>query len=357
MADTKAAAERKKIFEDLQKGGANDLNKVTPKVSDGLNRSKMLGNIKKGAKLNNVQAPSTELSRAQKMQFRKERAEAKGESFVEKLDDEGLKFFNHIAEQKFSDQAIAFLNAYWGEVGSQAEFIYTVAWDKFKYADMHARGISYVHKYKEGTKLEFDIGLYFYEQLCKFLGESKNQEWKDEKYEISQPKLVTAIVRKKELRDKVDVNFDGHVSMIEYLLYQYRHFANPADFVTRSMNHDEHPEIRKARLALEEVNKRIQAYEAEKSRLEAEQKKKGVKGLRATNMLAQLNSSPLWEKLQAALITAEAAVRIATKKYGGKVFKGEGGRAMGSSEGSIWWLNRDLAEKKKKYGRVPKGKK
>eukprot|EP00466_Bigelowiella_natans_P000390 jgi/Bigna1/57001/fgenesh1_pm.1_\ len=294
---------------------------------------KVLGNIKKGAELN------------------------KGESFVEKLDEEGLKFFNEIASAPFSEQAVAFLNAYWGEVGAQAEFIYSVAWDKFKYADMHARGINYVHKYKEGNMLEFDIGLYFYEQLCKFLEDEKNSDWKDEKFAPSQPKLVTAIVRKKELRDKVDVNFDGHVSMLEYLLYQYRSVANPADFVTRSMNHDEHPEIRKARLALEEVNKRIQEYEAEKQRLTNDSKKSGVKGLRAKNMLAQLNAGPLWEKLQTALITAEAAVRIATKKYGGKSYKkssGGGGRAMGSSEGSIWWLNRDLREKKEKYGKTKK---
>jgi len=221
---------------------------------------------------------------------------------------------------------------------------------------MHAKGCNYVHKYKEGHALEFDIGLYFYERLCKFLGESKNSEWASEEYAPSQPKLMTAIVRKKELRDKVDVNFDGHVSMIEYLLYQYRAFANPADFVTRAMSHDEHPEIKKARLALEEVNKRVQAYEAEKQRLMDDSKKGGVIGLKAKNELAQLNSSPLWESIQKALITAEAAVRIANRKYGGKNFKGTGdqSRAIGKNEGSIWWLNRDLAEKKKKYGRKSK---
>jgi hypothetical protein len=38
-----------------------------------------------------------------------------------------------------------------------------------KYADMHSKGISLVYKYDEGRDLDFDIGLYFYEQLCKFL--------------------------------------------------------------------------------------------------------------------------------------------------------------------------------------------
>jgi len=331
------------------------MKKVNTQVHDGMARSKTLATVKKGTKLRETKKPNTDLPQHQKVAFRKARAEAKGQSFVEKLDKEGLAFFNEVAAKPFSEQAVAFLNAYWGEVGNQAEFIYSVAWDKFKYADMHARGINYVHRYKQGCHLEFDIGLYFYEQLCKFLDETK-EGWKSEQYAPSLPEMMTAIKRKKELRDKVDVNFDGKVSMLEYLLYQYRAFANPADFVTRAMNHDEHPEIRKARLALEKVNEKIAAYEAEKQRLTTNAKKPGVPGLRAKNLLAQLDASPLWEALQKALITAEAAVRIATRKFGGKAYKagkseGGSGKAIGRDEGSIWWLNRDLAEKKKKYGR------
>lgn len=271
-------------------------------------------------------------------------------SFIEKLDGEALAYFNEVASKPFSQQAVAFLNAYWPEVGSQAEFIFTVAWDRIKYADMHAKGIDLIFKYDEGVDLDFDIGLYFYELLCKFVEDPKNREWTGDDYAISQPTMMTAIVRKKEIRDKVDVNFDGRISFLEYLLYQYKDFANPADFCTRSMSGgEEHPEIRKARLALEEVNKRIKAYEAEKARLEEESKLPGVKGLRAKNMLAQLDSSPLWEELNAALITAEAAVRIATRKYGG-ASGGGGGESGGPSDGAIWWMNRDLEEKKKRYG-------
>ena len=53
----------------------------------------------------------------------------------------------------------------------------SVAWDKIKYADMHAKGIQLVFKYVEGFDLDFDIGLYFYEQLCKFCEDPKNKEW------------------------------------------------------------------------------------------------------------------------------------------------------------------------------------
>jgi len=159
--------------------------------------------------------------------------------------------------------------------------------------------------------------------------------------------MMTALSRKQELRDKVDVNFDGRISFLEYLLYQYKDVANPADFVHRSMGHDEHPEIRKARLALEEVNKRIRAYEEEKARLTDLAQGQGVKALGAKNMLAQIDAGPLKEELNKALISAEAAVRIATKKFGGG---GGGGADGGSSDGAIWWMNRDLEEKQRRYG-------
>lgn len=129
-------------------------------------------------------------------------------------------------------------------------------------------------------------------------------------------------------------------------MYQYQDVANPADFCTRSMGHDEHPEITKARNALKEVNARVAAYEAEKHRLEEQAKLPGVKGLAGVNLLAQLHASPLAEQLNAALITAEAAVRIAQKKYGGQ----GGGASGGSSDGALWWLSRELEEKKKRYG-------
>jgi len=267
-----------------------------------------------------------------------------GKSFTEKLDGDALKYFSEVCHRPFSQQAVAFLNAYWPEAKDEAEFIYSVGWDVLKYADMHSKGISLVYKYDEGHDVDFDIGLYFYEQLCKFCDDPKNKNYK-EQYSRSMPVMMTALKRKQELRDEVDVNFDGRVSFLEYLLYQYKDVANPADFCTRSMGHDEHPEIRKARLALEEVNKRIREYEEEKARLTDESKGTGVKALGAKNMLAQIDSGPLKEQLNKALISAEAAVRIATKK-----FAGLSGDDDTSAAGAVWWMNRDLQEKQKKYG-------
>jgi len=275
-------------------------------------------------------------------------------SFTEKLDPDALKFFNEVCKRPFAQQAVAFLNAYWPEVHTQAEFIYCVAWEMMKYADMHSKGVSLLYLYEEGTDVDFNIGLYFYEKLCKFLEDPKNAHWAGKEFAVSQPEMMTAIKRKQELREKVDINFDGRVSMLEYLLYQYMSFANPADFCIRSMGFDEHPEIRKARLALEEVSKRVKAFEAEKARLEAEAELPGVKGLGAKNMLAQLENNPLKEELNASLIKAEAAVRKATKMFGGGAsanLGAPGEMRSAPTEGAIWWMNRELEEKKKRYGK------
>jgi len=280
----------------------------------------------------------------------KSKKDANAKSFTEKLDSESMNFFTEVCHKPFSQQAVAFLNAYWPEVHEQAEFIYSVAWDVMKYSDMHTKGISLVYKYDEGCDLDFDMGLYFYEQLCKYCEEPKNSK-NVTAYQLSLPVMMTALKRKQELRDEVDVNFDGRISFLEYLLYQYKTVANPADFCKRSMGHDEHPEIKKARLALEEVSKRIRAYEEEKARLTAESQGTGVKALGAKNMLAQIDSSPLKDELNKSLITAEAAVRIATKKYGGKGGSGDSGD---TSEGALWWMNRDLQEKQTKYGPAKK---
>ncbi len=291
-----------------------------------------------------------------------------GKAFTEKLEPDALAFFNELCSKPFSEQATAFLNAYWQEVGDQAEFIFSVAWPTMKYADMHAKGVQYIHLYEEGNELELNIGLYFYEKLNKLVESDEGKTWReDAKYKPSMPEMMTAIKRKIELREKVDCNFDGRVSFLEYLLYQYQDFANPADFTFRAMktmDMEEHPEIVKARKALEEVNKAIQAFEAEKHRLQTLAEKPGVKGLGAKHQLAAINAGPLAEDLNVKLITAEAAVRIAIRKFGdGKVpvsasvaggDSEEQPQRVKPTEGSVWWLGRDLEEKKKLYGKRAK---
>lgn len=273
-------------------------------------------------------------------------------AFTSKLNAKELEHFNKICKLPFSQQAVQFLNSYWVEIGSQADFIFTVAWDVVKYADMHTKGISLIHLYEESNDMDFNVGLYFYEKLCKkVLEDSEGKKWRENPdFAPSMPEMLTAIVRKQELREKVDVNFDGRISFLEYLLYQYREYANPADFCERQLSNTvpDHPDIIKARTALDDVTKAIRAYEQEKARLEEESAKPGVRGLTARHSLAQLAASPLAEKLNKALITAEAAVRMVTRRIQKEMESGEGGSKQ---SGSAFWMNRELEEKQKLYGR------
>jgi len=105
-------------------------------------------------------------------------------------------------------------------------------------------------------------------------------------------------------------------------------------------------------MALEEVNEAIRAYEREKVRLEMEAKKDGVRGLTAKHTLAQLAASPLAEKLNTALIKAEAAVRKAVKLFGNGFSGGEASASSGKpSQGTMFWMSADLEVKKHLYGR------
>jgi len=269
-------------------------------------------------------------------------------SLVEKLDPESLKAFNVASKKKFSEQACFFLNAYWDEFGDQAEEIYSVAWDLMKDVDMGNKGIKYVHLYEEGNELDFDMSLYFFERLCKLF--NKDPKLGDS-YSKSVPKDMTAIVRKQELRERVDVNFDGKMSFLEYLLYQYD--ASPKTLMDRSRGTELPEEVLAAIRALEEVNIRVRAYETEKKRLEDDAESgTGIKALKAKNELAQLLNSPLWNAINKALITAEAAVRIASKKYGVNASGASSEGGVVRTNGTMWWLNRELEEKKKKYGRT-----
>jgi hypothetical protein len=267
-------------------------------------------------------------------------------SFVEKLDAESLRVFNEKAKQPFSEQAQFLLNAFYNELQSEMECIYHVLWEVIKKVDMDNKAIQYVHLYPEGNDLDFDMALHLFEKTLYFFNDKKNIKWK-ESNPRSIPKEATAIVRKKEIRERVDVNFDGRISFLEFLLYIYD--LSPKDLMDRSKgNGDEPEEVRKARLALADVQKKINEYEAYKTRLEEESKLPGVKGLKAKNELAQLFASPLAEELRRLLITAEAAVRIAMKKYGAGT-PGSGGQAAPTA-GTVWWLGYDLQEKKKRYG-------
>jgi hypothetical protein len=277
-----------------------------------------------------------------------------GKSFVEALDPQSLEYFNEVCARPFAEQAQFFLNAFWDEFSDHAECVYDIHWKTIRNVEMESKGIQYVHLYEEGFDLDFDMGLLLFERLNYLFENNRPEDAKT--YPLGVPVHMTSITRKKELRSKVDVNFDGRVGFLEYLLYQFK--ASPKTLMERSTRSDEsNPELDAARAALAEVNKRIKAYEAEKARLQKiAEKGKGVKALGAVNMLAQIESGPLMEQLRAALITAEAKVRIVAKKYKLKASGGGGGAGEGQprTEGTVWWMKREIQEKKKLYGRKKK---
>jgi hypothetical protein len=267
-------------------------------------------------------------------------------AFTDKLDAKSLEAFSAVAKKPFSEQACFFLNAFWSEFGADAEVIYNVHWEWFKKVDMHNRNVAYVHLYEEGVDLDFDMALYYFEQTVKYFNEDKEGKVWARDYPDAVPEMQTAIKRKKELRDTVDVNFDGRISLLEYLLYQYD--ASPKQLMDRATGQT-NPELVKAMAALDDVNAQIKAYETEKARLEAESKKSGVRGLKAKNELAQLESGPLAEKLRMLLIKAEAALRKAKKSAGSTT-----GTETVRTDGAVWWLEREIQTKKTKYGKQKK---
>lgn len=180
----------------------------------------------------------------------KTQGEASG--YVGEVTDEDVKaYFAAVQKDKFSEQAVKFLNAYWAQIGSQANFIYDVALKWFVYADMHTKGISDHSVYEEAQDLDYMTTLYFYEKLCYFLNNTEEgKKYRDDPvYKPSMVEMKTAIQRKRELRQKVDVNFDGRISFIEHLLYQYNcDEINVQDYVRRQRTSGkEHPSIVKGK--------------------------------------------------------------------------------------------------------------
>lgn len=289
-------------------------------------------------------------------------------AFRQLLDPDSVRVFNEACAKPFSEQATFFLNAYWVEYGDQAESIYSLAWKAMCAAEMEAKGIMYVHQYEEGTELDIDTTLRFFEILCnRSLGERNHKEymkeWEaDAGYAKSLPEMQTSIKRKKELKSTVDQNGDGKISFLEYLIYQYK--CDVKDLMSRVMAapvQDEDEAIRLARLALEEVQRAIKAYETEKQRLTDLSETnggKGIKALKAKNMLAQLGASPLAEHLNVSLIKAEAALRRVTreaKERGARPAEQKQGEAQAMrTDGTMWWMARAIKEAKEKYGRPAK---
>lgn len=259
---------------------------------------------------------------------------------AEPLDGRCLDRFNRIAARPIARQAMDFYNAYWTELSSEAGFSFSVAWPGFRAAEMRALGITYEYDYDEGSAVGFDDALYFYERMIVFLGDPLNAAWQDD-YPLSQPEPLSALARKQELREKVDVNLDGRIAFLEYLVFQYAGTSSPTDFCRRVRGEVlEGTSLRKYRLAVEDVVEQANEYEAEKARLTEMAAGTGFAAERARRQLAELDDGPFMRAITRALATADGARTVAEAELRG-----------GDREGSLFWLGRWLDELHVRYGR------
>eukprot|EP01121_Diplochlamys_sp_Union-15-3_P016750 TRINITY_DN575_c0_g1_i1.p1 TRINITY_DN575_c0_g1~~TRINITY_DN575_c0_g1_i1.p1 ORF type:complete len:225 (-),score=51.59 TRINITY_DN575_c0_g1_i1:74-748(-) len=207
--------------------------------------------------------------------------------------------FKGVTSRNYADQAKFFLNAFWKEFSKEAETVWGLC-NKFVELDFENK--------KDGTSLdEFNA-----HRVLESLGETKR------------------VVELRESLREADLNFDKRLALIEYLLFRYKQTIK----VLMSRPQGTNEELIKAQQALENVQKEIEKIEKKKNELEKKADGSGVSANAAKNELSQLLSADQTD-LNRALLKAEAAVRKA-QKMGGT-----------SAPGTMWWLERDLAEMKK----------
>eukprot|EP00924_Labyrinthula_sp_SR-Ha-C_P005416 augustus_masked-scaffold_1-processed-gene-30.12-mRNA-1 protein AED:1.00 eAED:1.00 QI:0/-1/0/0/-1/1/1/0/336 len=314
-----------------------------------------------------------------------------------KLDDAQKEFFMEVANSPFSEQAMAFMDAYWEEIGTQAPFIFEVAWEVMKSVDMQMQGVIYLHKYKESSNLnDFEWALLFFEKLCKAVetqetedrdangeivrvnGKPVMKKWSEiDFFSISMPSMMTAVARKQELTEKVDFNKDGSISMLEYLIYQFKRVSNAADFIFKgraikegaAINSPERQQLELAQAALAEIQAKIAAYQGQMAQQqqimddfdngvldENGNRKVGmIKRQKAFFRLKELQGDAAFKQdLKKSLIDAEYKVKVAMKMMQAAMEKAKddvetgGPAAIGISPGRVFWVDAAVQAEKKR---------
>ncbi|MES1908571.1 MAG: hypothetical protein MHM6MM_001481 [Cercozoa sp. M6MM] len=210
-----------------------------------------------------------------------------------------MELFKEVGTRVYKQQAQFFLNAYWAELGAQAEEVWQLAEKLYEVDDESGQ---------EGCALD---------------------EWRAHRFLEALGETLTALAMRAKLRE-IDLDSDGKMSFIEYLVSRYEKTVN--ELMSRPQGTNEM--LARAQQALDAVQAEIASIEAQKTRLEAEANGGGVKAFRAKAELAQLLAADQ-TGLNRALITAEAAVRKASKMGGG------------DAQGTLWWMQRELEEAKK----------
>jgi stage V sporulation protein SpoVS len=212
-----------------------------------------------------------------------------------------------IQELSAQDQAIYFLNAFWTETNDKAETIYSQYNGFIEVAKMERTAEG-----KEAKESDIkDVNEVFARKFLERDG-----------------KTLTAIAFRGAFRE-IDVNNDGRMSFIEFLLYDNKQTVE--ELLKREQATT--PEFEAAKEAYAAVMAAIAGLEKQKADLQAEAEGTGVKANAAKAQLAQLLAADNLE-LNRLVTNAEEGLKKAKK-------------TVGAAPGGVWWFNRQLEEAKK----------
>lgn len=266
-------------------------------------------------------------------------------TFDTKMND----FTNRIREHEFRGQAVYFLNAFWREIGNaEAKDVEgNPATKQIKIVER--TGVRY-----EDQVMTWPVQIYEWVQLMtKLSGDSKGStmhvldESGGARFLEIEKRAKTVLARRKMLQT-VDIDCDNHMSLFEWLLACEQLFDmtgtafNSAlsiqqrfhELMNRPQGTNE--ALEKAQAALDDVLAEIAAIEAKlEKNFAIMETGGGVKKLKAKNVIDQINSNFPNVEMNRKLITAQAAVRSATK--------GGADGQPGVMPGANWWLKYELA--------------
>jgi len=277
--------------------------------------------------------------------------------------------FDRVCNTKYQDQAKFFLNAFWPEYGSKAEDIY-LAWQKFLELDKQQWSAL-----PEGKKSEK------YEE-----GYALDEFWSHKFLEVI-GKTLSVVEFRTEFK-KIDSNVDKKMGIVEYLLWEHKQTVK--ELINRPQGSGDGAEVAKAQSMLDEViaafavadarkkelehaenelkkelaalKEQEDAYAAKTKDLQTKAEGSGVAAMRAKNELAQhLNEDPLplrkaklsteaaTKKAEKARLVQEEAVAVCYKRLqdAEDYLKAVMSKGVGPALGMLWWIDRELKEKKK----------
>jgi len=277
--------------------------------------------------------------------------------------------FQKVCSSKYQDQAKFFLNAYWDEIKPKSEDIY-IAWQKF--LDLDKQQWSAL---PEGKKPEIWTE-----------GNALDEFWSHKLLE-SMGKTLSVVEFRNEFK-KIDANTDKKMGIVEFLLWEHKKSVKELmmrpqgsgdateiieaqkmlDEVTTAFTTaekrakelaDAESELKKALAALKEQEDQ---YNLKTKELTAKSEGSGVAAMRSKNELAQhlaedplplrkakLSTEATTKKAEKARAEQEKAVADCAKRLGDaeaflqKVMA----KGTGPALGSLFWIDRELREKKK----------